>query len=235
MTRSLGALREELDAKGFVLCPSGVGAPALGRLLGACERAADSDRVRHPAGGTYGARGLLWSGPDFRAALDASGMTAWATAALGREAFPIDAIFFDKRPEANWTVPAHQDRVMPVQSAVAGITWLRNGIDYAEPSAETLAALLALRVHFDDVGAEDGPLEVIPGAHRRGLLDEEALRWFGTTPYEPCPAARGDILLMRPLLLHRSRRKLAPGPRRVLHVVYATESPGQGLRWKSHA
>jgi hypothetical protein len=200
--------------------------------LAACEPATEIELVRHPSGGTYGIRGLLWSSPVLASELEASGLTALAVVALGRAAFPIDAIFFDKRQEANWNVPGHQDRVMPVQSTGREGIWRRNGIDYAEPSAETLASLLALRLHFDDVGADDGPLEVVPGSHRKGLLETNAVRSVAASAYEPCRAACGDVLLMRPLLLHRSRRKVSPGPRRVLHVVYATQRPQEGLQWR---
>jgi len=226
-------MRRALDASGFVLCPSAVGQSARARLLAACNPPTESARVRHPGGVTYGIRGLLWSSPLLASELDASGLTALAAAALGRAAFPIDAIFFDKRQDANWNVPGHQDRVMPVWSTRREGIWRRHGIDYGEPAEETLAALLALRVHFDEVGADDGPLEVVPGSHRRGLLGTEAVRSVEASRYEACPAAAGDVLLMRPLLLHRSRRKIAPGPRRVLHVVYAIQQPEDGLQWRA--
>jgi hypothetical protein len=41
--------------------------------------------------------------------------------------------------------------------------------------------------------------------------------------YVPCAAAAGDVLVLRPLLLHRSSRSRGDGQRRVLHVVYATK------------
>jgi hypothetical protein len=41
--------------------------------------------------------------------------------------------------------------------------------------------------------------------------------------YVPCAATAGDVLVLRPLLLHRSSPSRGDGQRRVLHVVYAAE------------
>jgi len=41
--------------------------------------------------------------------------------------------------------------------------------------------------------------------------------------YIACRAAPGDVLILRPLLLHRSSPSRGEGRRRVLHVVYATK------------
>jgi ectoine hydroxylase-related dioxygenase (phytanoyl-CoA dioxygenase family) len=168
-----------------------------------------------------------------RVELDASGLSALAAVALGRPAFPVDAIFFDKQPDANWSVPGHQDRLMPGWAGSTTPKAVRHGIEYFEPPLSTLAALVALRVHFDD--ADAGGLEVVPSSHRQGILEAEAIRNIPLTEYRPCAATRGDVLLMRPLLLHRSRRRTARGHRRVLHVVYASGSATDGARWKDSA
>ena len=77
------------------------------------------------------------------------------------------------------------------------------------------------------------PLEVVPGSHRSGVLAASALREISLDRYRPCFASRGDVLAMRPLLLHRSgRRTVDGGHNRVLHVVYATEPPEAPLRWR---
>jgi hypothetical protein len=224
---------DEFETDGFVLCPAAVGEDALVRLLAACAPTPETEPVRHPSGAMYGIRGLLWSSAGLKLELEAAGVSALARGLLGPGAFPIDALFFDKLPQANWGVPGHQDRIMPVDTESALPITLRHGVTYAEPSLTTLAGLVALRVHFDGVGLADGGLEVVPGSHRRGVLETDAIGAVPLGEYRPCPAARGDVFALRPLLLHRSARRATAGHRRVLHVVYAAEQPRDGVRWRS--
>lgn len=109
----------------------------------------------------------------------------------------------------------------------------RDGVVVAEPSQATLARLLALRFHFDPTDAETGALFVLPSSHLRGVIDAEQVRALTLSSFVPCTAQPGDIMLMRPLLLHRSSPSSGDGHRRVLHVVYATEQPKDGLRWRT--
>ncbi len=154
---------------------------------------------------------------------------------MGGVAFPIDAIYFDKTGKANWSVPGHQDRLMPIASGCVRAKAKRGEVEYAEPSVATLSKLAALRVHFDDVPENAGALQVVPGSHRYGVLRGPAMRDIPLTDYQTCTVSRGDVLVMRPLLLHRSGRRTDEGHRRVLHVVYATEQPEAPLRWRGSA
>jgi hypothetical protein len=47
----------------------------------------------------------------------------------------------------------------------------------------------------------------------------------------PCYLSAGDVLLMRPLLLHASGKSLGRGHRRVLHIEYAGPQLPRGLQW----
>jgi ectoine hydroxylase-related dioxygenase (phytanoyl-CoA dioxygenase family) len=98
-----------------------------------------------------------------------------------------------------------------------------------------LKRILVVRLHLDPCDEASGAMEVIPGSHRDGRLEaaELAARAERATPCS-CDAAAGDLLLSRPLLLHRSP-PAEPGSaarhRRVLHFEYsAAELPG-GLEW----
>jgi hypothetical protein len=46
-----------------------------------------------------------------------------------------------------------------------------------------------------------------------------------------CSANAGDVLVMRPLLLHRSSASSLPTRRRVLHFDYAIGDLADGLKW----
>jgi ectoine hydroxylase-related dioxygenase (phytanoyl-CoA dioxygenase family) len=134
------------------------------------------------------------------------GLRGLAGDLLARPAEVARVLVFDKSPESNWFVPWHQDRA-------------ENGTD--RPVAR-LEMMIALRLHLDDCGQDNGPLEVLPGSHRHGRLESEAIAAFAAkTASQVCVAARGDVLAIQPLLVHRSQRARTPAARRVVHIEYS--------------
>jgi ectoine hydroxylase-related dioxygenase (phytanoyl-CoA dioxygenase family) len=180
--------------------------------------------VHHRVGGAFAARGLLQKVPELGRQLEAFGIDALASALLGERAVPIDAMFFDKHARANWTVPGHQDRIVAVPNAAQRKHRIRDGVVYAELDARTLAGLLALRIHFDPTDGDIGALCVVPGSHRSGVMTNEQILKVPLDRYVPCAAGAGDVLVLRPLLLHRSSPSRGDGQLRVLHVVYGPTS-----------
>lgn len=223
-----------LTVDGVVLVKAAIGDAEIERLWSLIAQAADV--VRRRSGSAYAARNLLRDVPELREVLARSGVDRLASEALGQAAFPVDAIFFDKHAEANWGVPGHQDVLMPIISVgepgVRQRGRVRDGVAYLEASDETLDSLVALRLHFDDCSAANGAICVIPGSHRAGRLRDAEIAALPLEQYVPFPAGRGDVLLMKPLTVHRSAPSRQPAHRRVLHVVYAADSPGDGLRWR---
>ena len=113
---------------------------------------------------------------------------------------------FDKTAGTNWFVPWHQDRAE----------------DGRERPVTELEHTVALRIHLDDCNDDNGPLEVLPGSHIYGRLDSAAITRLAQS-HAPllCLAARGDIVAMRPLLVHLSQKARTPAARRVLHLEYS--------------
>jgi len=100
---------------------------------------------------------------------------------------------------------------------------LKEGVVYAHAPANALARVVALRVHLDDSGAANGPLRVLPGTHREGVLTDEEIRALAPeVPSVDCLVANGGVLAMRPLLVHASSKSQSVVARRVLHIEYAT-------------
>ncbi|HEX2872558.1 MAG TPA: phytanoyl-CoA dioxygenase family protein [Polyangiaceae bacterium] len=229
-------LQRELESKGFVTVAGAVDDAQRARLLALLEPEGLLRATRHPSGIVFAARHLLFTIPQLRAELTACGVTDLASRILEADAFPVDATYFDKQAVANWTVPVHQDRVLPVcldrdrKHRVAP-----GGVTVAEPSQATLARLLALRIHFDLTDRDTGALFVLPGSHATGVLGSEQISQTPLSSFVPCVAQPGDVILMRPLLLHRSSPSTGDGHRRVLHIVYATEQPDDGFRWRASA
>lgn len=146
----------------------------------------------------------------------------------------IRAIAFNKTPDSNWFVPWHQDRVReclpangrPVRPTLppdsCGSDQHRQMVaQKMETGLKYLNSIVTLRVHLDECAEDDGPIEVILGSHTKGVLNQdgiEAVVRDGRARL--CLVARGDILAMSPLIVHRSQRAKAPGRRRVLHLEY---------------
>lgn len=148
----------------------------------------------------------------------------------------VRAIFFDKSPDTNWLVTWHQDLTIAVKEKrdVAGFgPWsVKDGQPHVQPPAELLERMLTLRLHLDDADVENGALRVLPGAHALGKLDAARIQTLREeVPEHLCAAEAGDVLLMRPLLLHASGKSTGTRHRRILHVEFADfELPG-GLEW----
>tara|TARA_R110000850_G_scaffold8950_21_gene32990 strand:- start:4122 stop:4784 length:663 start_codon:yes stop_codon:yes gene_type:complete len=137
----------------------------------------------------------------------------------------VRSILFDKSPEANWPVAIHQDRTISVSERreVPGYgPWtLKDGIPHVEPPSAILEGMATIRLHLDNTPEENGALWVIPGSHRDGKLDGNALENAKMTPPICLECQSGDAVLMRPLILHSSKRSASPQHRRVLHFEFA--------------
>jgi ectoine hydroxylase-related dioxygenase (phytanoyl-CoA dioxygenase family) len=189
---------------------------------------ADLDRSR------AGARHLLTQ-PAVAALARDPRMLAIARQFLHTEPFPFRATLFDKSAQSNWLVVWHQDTALPLRERRDIAGWgpwsIKGGVTYAHAPASALSRIIALRMHLDDSGADNGPLRVLPRTHTLGLLSDEAIAEIARTA-EPidCLVDAGGVIAMRPLLLHASSKARSDRVRRVIHIEYA-DSPilGDGL------
>ena len=149
-----------------------------------------------------------------------------AAGGLGGNAVPFRATLFDKSARANWLVVWHQDTALPLAGKVASSEWgpwsVKAGVLYAHAPSWALERIVALRVHLDASAPDNGPLRVIPGTHRLGVLNDEEVFFMGRhLESVDCVVGRGGVLAMRPLLVHSSPKLKVDHPRRVLHIEYA--------------
>ncbi|MES2668938.1 MAG: phytanoyl-CoA dioxygenase family protein [Pseudomonadota bacterium] len=157
--------------------------------------------------------------------------------ALPADAVAVQCTLFRKTADCNWKVPYHQDLSVPVAAriehpALSGWSMKEDG-HYVQPPADVLDTLLAVRLHLDPSGSDEGALRVVPGSHRLGRLSADCVATTEKRENEVvCTADAGDLLLMRPLLLHASSKAERPNGRRVLHFLFAPRHPGSGLQWR---
>jgi ectoine hydroxylase-related dioxygenase (phytanoyl-CoA dioxygenase family) len=148
----------------------------------------------------------------------------------------VQCNYFEKSAERNWLVAIHQDLSIPVAARVAEPSlrgWSeKEGALFVQAPVALLEQLVALRLHLDDCTLDDGPLRVVPGSHLGGILagsDASAAREADMEVQGTAQA--GDVLALRPLLLHASSKGRGSGRRRVLHFVFGPHALPHGLAW----
>ncbi len=149
----------------------------------------------------------------------------------------VQCTYFEKSRDRNWLVPIHQDLSIPVAEHVptpelGGWSHKEGGL-FVHAPPQVLHALVAMRLHLDPCRADDGPLVVVPGSHTLGPVTPEAAaeaRIRG--PLATCELQAGDVLAMRPLLLHASSKASGNSRRRVLHLLFGPPQLPLGLQWR---
>lgn len=226
--------RQLVADQGFAVIHSVLDTETVDSLRQAVTRLPDSDAVRRKRG-VYGIRNLLGVLPEARTIALDDRIFSIAESVLGPDTFAARAVFFDKPADANWKLGYHQDSVIAVREKVdtPGFeAWsTKAGILQVQPPAEVMSSMLAIRIHLDDCGSDNGPLRVIPGSHCHGWLDDEIDQWKGSVDEVTCVTDAGGLLVMSPMILHASSTAERPGHRRVIHLEYAAcDLPGQ-LEW----
>jgi ectoine hydroxylase-related dioxygenase (phytanoyl-CoA dioxygenase family) len=98
---------------------------------------------------------------------------------LGTECFAVRGIFFNKTRSSNWKVAWHQDLTIAVRQGreVNGFgPWtMKAGVLHVQPPAEVRSGILAIRLHLDESGIDNGPLRLIAGSHREGRFSAERI------------------------------------------------------------
>lgn len=186
-----------------------------------------------------GIRGVLSKCPSLNAVLDSPPIREMVRNLGAGRARHVRSILFDKTPDANWHVPWHQDTTIAVteQRDTPGYgPWsLKEGVPHCRPPRHVLDAMFTIRIHLDDCDGENGPLRVIPGTHRRGLLSDADIAEASRAAHVECTTTAGRVVVLHPLVLHSSPRSSRPGHRRVLHVEFSTVELDGGLAWHHEA
>ena len=138
----------------------------------------------------------------------------------------VKAIYFDKNESANWLVPLHQDLTVRVHRRHDfegyGPWSVKEGVDCVQPPVEILDRIVTLRIHLDSCDEKSGALKVVPKSHKVGVIDShEFEKWQEEKGLVSCDVEAGDIMVMKPLLLHKSEAAEIASHRRVIHLEYA--------------
>ncbi|MFZ4764388.1 MAG: phytanoyl-CoA dioxygenase family protein [Roseimicrobium sp.] len=221
---------ENLEREGWAWHRASVDSMQLSALREEVERLAAAEPAT-----AHGIRGLLQHSPT---------IARWAKSDVVRRLLPaglepVRGILFDKIPGANWVVAWHQDLTLAVverrETPGYGPWSSKDGAWHVQPPVALLDRMVTLRLHLDDTPATNGALRVLPRSHACGKLSAEDIQqWRADVPERVCEALAGDILLMKPLILHASSPATQAEHRRVIHVEFAPpESLHEALQWRN--
>jgi hypothetical protein len=100
-------------------------------------------------------------------------------------------------------------------------------------------AMLTCMIYLEDATAENGCLELVPGSHRRGLLQAqsrggEKFRWASSKSPDPLAVERiearaGTAILFGPMMLHRSSANVSNRSRPSISIALS-----DGSTWNRH-
>lgn len=147
----------------------------------------------------------------------------------------IRSIYFNKPPLANWIVNWHQDLTINLKhkKIYPGFKNWRVLADrvVTQPPLDVLKDMFTLRVHLDQCTEQNGALRVIPGSHLEGVIDVRNGIGKNQAKEQICEVSKGGVLIMKPLLLHSSRRTDNLASRRVIHMEFSDFQLPHDLDW----
>jgi hypothetical protein len=212
-----------ITERGYMVVPSGLDSQCLCELGGLLD-------TSHP-----GERNLL-DVPVIRRLARSRAIRSVMEPVMGSNCFAVRGVLFNKTGVANWKVAWHQDCVIAVAEPKEVPGWgpwsIKAGVHHVRPNSDLMSNMMAIRIHVDECGTDNGPLRVLPGSHTRGFLSDTQIQDWPKENAIACTARRGDAVLMRPLLLHSSSAAKAPSSRRIVHLEFAAEELPDGVRWR---
>lgn len=155
---------------------------------------------------------------------------------ISKKAVVIRSLYFDKPPNANWMVNWHQDLTVELKDKkeTAGFkNWrVLPKRTTAQPPLNVLEQMFTIRIHLDDCLKTNGALNVVKGTHKEGIIPiKEGLdNWVGNR--EVCEIQKGGVLIMRPLVLHASKRTENNQNRRIVHIEFSDYELPNNLKWR---
>lgn len=148
----------------------------------------------------------------------------------------IKSIYFDKPPNANWIVNWHQDLTINLSNKKEVKHFKNWRVNkervIVQPNLEMLERIFTIRIHLDDCTKANGALRVIEQSHQNGVVEIKDWIKNKTGRESICEVKRGGILIMKPLILHASRRTENQENRRVIHIEFTDMDLPNGLNWK---
>ena len=213
MQTDIAKIQEELGEKGFSIVRGFLDPSKLKALSGLLEEGISVIAPGTAGSKIYAIRNVFGQFPELKPLVEKI-LFPLLSKLVGEEYKDIKNVYFNKPQRANWLVGWHQDIA------------LKEGEDRGPAknrimTREFLEKVITFRIHIDDADETNGALRVIPGSHRNGIIQPEEMKKVTQENGDViCSAQAGDLILMKPLLLHASSKATVEKKRRVIHVEY---------------
>jgi ectoine hydroxylase-related dioxygenase (phytanoyl-CoA dioxygenase family) len=229
-------LHEQIERDGFAVLTGVFDRERVAQLLAEVTQALEAQSEANGAigaGTPYAARNLLSAWPRAGELARAPAIHAAVTELLGAGCGLVRGLFFDKPPGVSWALPWHKDMTIAVRANDLPSTNFskptnKAGVPHVQAPESVLASMITVRIHLDDVVEENGPLLLLPGSHKGGKMPSAA------GGIRQILVSAGDVLLMRPLVMHSSgyARADTQRHRRIVHLEFASATPlPDGYQW----
>jgi hypothetical protein len=163
----------------------------------------------------------------------ASELEPLATLVLGGAARAVNAVTMNKTRSSNWGLDWHRDRRITVKGPARPSDFSEWSVEYklmhVTPPLRVLESSCVVMVHLDASRTESGAIRLIRGSHRHPL-GEISDAWTAET----CELQQGGVLLMSPLLAHKSPYSRSGRHRRTLQFLFTRALLPAGLSWSSY-
>jgi ectoine hydroxylase-related dioxygenase (phytanoyl-CoA dioxygenase family) len=226
--------KQEMLTNGFTVIEGMYSEAEIGSIIHTIRDADSSRPTFRKTSDLFAIRQFLKEVPQSFPLIFTGRLTEVVNTLFGSHFFVVKSIYFDKPGESNWFVSYHQDLTISVNKRIEmegfGPWSVKQNQFAVQPPLAILENNFTIRIHLDDTKENNGALRVIPGSHLKGVYRPETIDWAKETEVT-CPVPKGGIMLMRPLLLHASRRSTNHQKRRVIHIEFSCKHLPAPLNW----
>jgi ectoine hydroxylase-related dioxygenase (phytanoyl-CoA dioxygenase family) len=231
---NLISVKDKISSDGFAVVNDIFSIEEIDRLLSIISTTGTSSPNFRQTTHLFAIRQFLKEVPASSPVIFNSRFNSMITELFGADYFVVKSIYFDKPEASNWWVAYHQDLTISVDKKmdIPGFgPWTIKQDQFAvQPPLDILKDNFTVRIHLDDTNEENGALNIIPKSHLKGIYRPETINWQMETE-QTCCVKRGGVMLMKPLLLHASKRTTNNSKRRVVHIEFSRSSLPDGLKW----
>jgi len=226
--------QNSIRKNGFAIVPDVFDATAIQEMIDCIELAETTKSNFRKTDDLFAIRQFLKEIPSVETFIFSDKFNNLLSYLFGLDYFVVKSIYFDKPEKSNWFVAYHQDLTISVNNkvSVAGYgPWTVKQNQFAvQPPLAILEQNFTVRIHLDDTTTDNGALKVIPQSHKRSIYRATDIDWTKEKEVT-CEINKGDIMIMRPLLLHASNRTTNAKRRRVIHIEFSNTELPIPLQW----
>lgn len=226
--------KTQLEKDGYSVVSSLFSEEEISEILNCIENTEQTGNAFMQTRDLFAIRQLIKNVPQLSELLFTESMTRLIYDLFESTYFLTKAIYFDKPSESNWFVAYHQDLSISVNQKVNVPNYsnwtFKKGQYGVQPPLKILQDTITLRVHLDNTDRDNGALKIIPKSHQKGIIRKDSKNW-NTKDEVVCEAAKGSVMLMKPLTLHASNRTTNGKKRRVIHLEFNKNELTKPLDW----